>query len=434
MNTKRFVRRALLRGAVSAAAAAAVPTRGGRTARAAAGAAGFAAGAAIEYPAVGAVAAAAAAVHARRTRTSPAPLLKGAAAGLVTTRPWPVAPRTAAQIRPALRPIGAEPTQDGEGLCIVVNVGAGSPVKDSPAERLRRELPMADVREVEADDLADALRNAGRAGRALGISGGDGSICAAAAVAHVVDRPLFVVPAGTLNHLARDLGIAGPDDAIQALRAGRTVAVDVSTIDGKTFLNTASFGAYTALVDAREKLEDRIGKWPALLVALVAVLREGEPVEVEIDGRRRRLWMIFVGNCRYHPRGFAPTWRERLDDGCLDVRLVDATAPWARTRLLLAVLTGRLGRSRIYEAFTTRELRVRTTDGTPLRLARDGETFEASGPEFVICKEERPLAVYVPVPADEEDDSSSRSRRPTTTSTTTSTTTPTPVSHGPARL
>jgi undecaprenyl-diphosphatase len=343
---------------------------------------------------------------------------------------WPVAPRTAAEIRPALTPIGADPSEDGDGLSVVVNADAGgqSGFGAGAADRVREALPAAKVVEVAGDDLATALVDASAHARALGVAGGDGSICAAAAVAHAAGQPLLVLPSGTLNHLARDLGLDGPDDAIAALRAGHTVAVDVATIDGATFLNTASFGSYSSLVDARERLEAKVGKWPALMVALVHVLRHERPVEVELDGRRRSLWMIFVGNCRYHPHGFAPTWRERLDDGRLDVRLVDANAPWARTRLLLAVLTGRLGRSRVYEEFTARELKVRALDG-PLRLARDGETF-AGSEEFVIRKEERPLAVYVPPP----EDSSRLSQRPNSTSSTTSTAAPATVSQGPARL
>jgi undecaprenyl-diphosphatase len=105
--------------------------------------------------------------------------------------------------------------------------------------------------------------------------------------------------------------------------------------------------------------------------------------------------MIFIGNCRYHPSGFAPAWRERLDDGQLDIRIVDASAPLARLRLVTSVLTGRLGRSRIYEQRLAPQLKVRSLEG-PLRLARDGETFD--GPEeFVVEKLGRPLTVYAPI-------------------------------------
>jgi undecaprenyl-diphosphatase len=336
-----------------------------------------------------------------RSPVRPPVLAAGAAAGgaaaLATTRVWPLAPRTAAEARSHHTPVGEAPGDDGEGLTVVVNRAAGSPVGERCARRLREALPAAEVLEVEdGEDLPRVLERAEKGARTIGIAGGDGSVNTAAAVAHRADKPLLVVPAGTLNHLARDLGLASTDDAIAAYAEGHAVAVDLGTVDGHPFLNTASFGGYSALVDARERLEGRIGKWPALVVALVRILRRGSPVRVEIEGQRRSLWMVFVGNCRYHPSGFAPTWRERLDDGELDVRLVDADQPGGRTRLLLAVLTGRLARCRAYEAFTTRSLRVRSLDGR-LRLARDGETFDGSA-EFTIAKEDRPLAVFVPRP------------------------------------
>lgn len=137
-----------------------------------------------------------------------------------------------------------------------------------------------------------------------------------------------------------------------------------------------------------------IGKWPAMIIALVGVLRRSSPTEVEIDGRTRRLWMIFVGNCTYHPHGFAPSWRTRLDDGRLDVRMIDASMPGGRLRLVAAVLTGRLGRCRAYEQIQVRELRIRRLDHDR-RLARDGKTFDGSA-EFTITKCPEPLLVYAP--------------------------------------
>ncbi|MCU1486089.1 MAG: phosphoesterase PA-phosphatase related [Actinomycetia bacterium] len=357
---RRFVRRALLRGAW-------------------AGVGGAAAGLAVR----------------RRSGPVVAGVVAAGAAGataVASTRVWPVAPRSPARIRPALTPVDGEARPDGGGITFVVNPGAGSVDKLDLPELLAEELPAARVRVVD-DDLDEALAEAAE-GAAIGIAGGDGTINAAAAVAHAGGKPLVIVPAGTLNHLARDLGLDGPEDTIAAVRDGHLVAVDLGSIDGKPFLNTASFGSYSDLVDARERLEGQIGKWPAMVVALVRVLRRGEPTLVELDGEARSLWMIFIGNCRYHPRGFAPTWRERLDDGVLDVRLVGAERPWARTRLVLAVLTGTLGRTAVYEERAVERLQLRSLEG-PLRLARDGETFDG-GTDVLVCKEDQPLAVYVP--------------------------------------
>ncbi|MDQ1373993.1 MAG: hypothetical protein QOJ09_1331, partial [Actinomycetota bacterium] len=74
-------------------------------------------------------------------------------------------------------------------------------------------------------------------------------------------------------------------------------------------------------------------------------------------------------------------------------RIVSGDAPFSRLRLVTAVLTGRLGRSRVYSQHLAREVRVRSLDG-PLRLARDGETFDGSA-EFVVAKDGRSLPVYV---------------------------------------
>lgn len=368
----------------------------------AASAAAFATGVAQEIPFLGApVAALAAGVGVSRVYAGvhyPADVIFGAAAGaalsVATRRMWPVASREPASVRPVFTRVETLVSEDGDGIVFVVNSSAGSAVARPPDEKIEEALPRAKVLVVDSPQEWDEAFEQAASARAVGIAGGDGSINSAAEVAVNNDQPLAVVPAGTLNHLARDLGIDSIDDTIRAIKQGNAAAMDVATIDGKVFLNTASFGSYVELVDAREKLEDRMGKWPAVAVALFKVLRNSDPIEVEIDGRRRSLWMIFVGNCRYHPSGFAPSWRERLDDGLLDVRMVDGTEPWARTRLLLAVLSGNLGRSRVYEQSLAKQLKVRSVDGSPIRLARDGETFEGSA-EFTISKLDRQLTLYV---------------------------------------
>lgn len=361
----------------------------------------FAAGAAQELPVLAAPLVGLAAlvgysrVHAgvHRREDALAGAAVGVGAGLLTRRLWPVAPNEPAEVRTALARAEVEPSPAGKGLVIVVNRSAGS--SEHAAEELRAELPDAEVVELaEGEDLGDALRTASDRAAALGVVGGDGSINAAAQLAADKGQALLVVPGGTLNHFAHALGLESVADASAAVRDGRAAAVDRALIDGRTFVNTASIGSYVELVDAREKLEDRIGKWPAVVVALWGVLRRSEPLDLELDGERRSVWMIFVGNCRYYPSGFAPSWRERLDDGELDIRIVDASHPWSRLRLLLSVLTGRLARCGAYEQRYVRSMHVKSLEG-PIRLARDGETFD--GPvEFDICKADEPLLVYVP--------------------------------------
>jgi diacylglycerol kinase family enzyme len=364
-----------------------------------ASAAAFAVGAASEVPALAIpLGVAAATVGYSRVHTGvhyPGDVLAGwalgATVGLATRWWWPLAPVDPGVVRDRLSPVSLTPCTS---VTIAVNAAAGP--DDATAEEVtaevREAIPHAEVVALdEPEQLEKVLREA--ATEAVGVRGGDGSVNAAAEVAYDLDKPLAVVPGGTLNHLARDLGLTDAEDVRRALEQGSAVEVDVAEIDGRPFLNTASFGSYAELVDARERLEGRYGKWPALLVALVRVLRSQEPVEVEIDGRRRRIWAIFVGNCRYEPAGFAPAYRPEVDDGLLDVRIVDADKPFAAARLILAVLTGTVARCGAYEQRLATRVEVRSDE--PLRLARDGETFDGSK-EFTVRKRERPLRVFAP--------------------------------------
>jgi diacylglycerol kinase family enzyme len=318
-----------------------------------------------------------------------------ALAGVVAVRAfsWRRHRRGPAEVRERRQlDLPANPT--GVGVVLAVNPNAGS-ADGALANELRELLPEAEVIELDdPGDLGDVLEKAAsREGTvAIGAAGGDGTANFAAGIAVAHSLPLVVIPGGTLNHLARDLGLTTVAEAAEAVAAGTAVEMDVARIGGEPFLNTASFGSYADLVDLREELEDRIGKWPAMLVAAVRVLRRGEPVEVELDGERQRLWMIFIGNCRYRPDGFAPSRRPRLDDGQLDVRWIDAGHPWSRTRLVAGLVSGRLGESPVYRQWVTTSLTVRSLDG-PLRLARDGETFD--GDEVIaVAKTGERVALY----------------------------------------
>lgn len=292
------------------------------------------------------------------------------------------------------------PSPDGTGVRIVVNPSSGPAWSSSPLEALREGLPGADVHELDPDEeLEDLLCHDELV--AIGAAGGDGTLGAVSVIAADRDIPFVAVPAGTLNHLARDLGLASVDDTIAAVRAGTFARMDLGVAGDRCFVNTLSFGGYTQVVDARERLESRLGKWPALLVALVRELPGMEPLRVELDGTPMRVWLAWVGNGRYSPAGFGPSWREQLDDGLLDIRIVNGARRFSRSRFVVDVLTGRLASCPVYEERTATSLAIRSLDG-PLRLAADGETFD--GPiEVTVTKRPRALLVAVP-PAEDGPD------------------------------
>ncbi|MCW2702961.1 MAG: putative glycerophosphatase, partial [Blastococcus sp.] len=266
---------------------------------------------------------------------------------------------------------------EGEGLVIAVNPRSGRDDYD-PAADIAELLPKAEVLELSEDaGVSELLSEAARSGRAtaLGVAGGDGSVAAAAAVALEHGLPLAVIAAGTLNHFARDVGLETPQDTADAVTSGQAVRVDVAEVNGTPFLNTSSIGAYPEMVRRRDHLSGRMGKWLALTVAAAQVLRRQAPVELVVNGQPLSVWIIFIGNCLYTPRGLSPAWRPRLEDGLLDVQYLRADLTFGRTRAVLATLLGISEHARSYGHFEAEEVTVISRSGLK-QVAYDGEMGE----------------------------------------------------------
>ncbi|MEU8956473.1 phosphatase PAP2 family protein [Streptomyces sp. NPDC048518] len=377
-----------------------------------ASAAAFAVGVALEAPRYGVlVAPLAAAVAFSRVYVGvhyPGDVLAGcalgAAAAAVTCYWWPPRP-SPAQLRRTR--VTAPALPDGEGLVVVLNSGAGKGVPGRlPArEHLELLLPKAEILAREPGDdldavLDEAVARATASGGVLGVCGGDGTVNATARRAASAGLPLAVFPGGTLNHFALDAGTSTFEDTAHAVRRGEAVRVDLGRVrdgdgaDVTGFVNTFSIGLYPDLVRKREKLEGRIGKWPAAAVSFVEVLRTATPLRVRLDGRDRVLWLLFAGNGRYVPDGLAPAHRPHMDDGLLDVRTVDAEATLARTRVALSALGGALRRSRVFRAERVEEVRLGGLEDVA-SLAYDGETAPAPD-ALVLDKRSAALTVYSP--------------------------------------
>jgi diacylglycerol kinase family enzyme len=111
---------------------------------------------------------------------------------------------------------------------------------------------------LEPTALDDALRAAVAAGTPrVVVSGGDGTLTSAARVLAGSQTALAVLPGGTLNHFARDLGLPADDPAacLDVAASGEARPVDAATVNGTLFLGTSSVGAYINFVRTRERLE-----------------------------------------------------------------------------------------------------------------------------------------------------------------------------------
>jgi diacylglycerol kinase family enzyme len=249
------------------------------------------------------------------------------------------------------------------------------------------------------EDLAGAIGQAVSEERVVVAAGGYGTVNAVAQ--HVVGRgTMGVLPAGTLNHFARDLGLEEMDAAIDALKAGAVRAIDVGRIGDRYFVNNAGIGMYPELVYERERSEDRAGKWLAAPGAAIRVLRQTEPVvgTIEADGDARALfaWMVFLGNNRFGSTPARLAQRARMDEGVLDVGLFLAGPRGARrSSVAWGVLRSRPWQtsSRVVRR-TARQVRVRL-EGEPRHVSRDGETDD---PVREIAAESVPGALRVVAP------------------------------------
>lgn len=254
---------------------------------------------------------------------------------------------------------------------VVVNPSAGS-AGDSPLPRR-----VVTVELGEGDDLPELLNGlADRGCVAIGSLGGDGSVGCAAGVAIARGRVLWTPPGGTLNHFARSLGLDDVPAAIDALEGGHVRRIDAGEVDGTVFVNNASLGIYGEMVHRRERLQHRLRlpKWPALALAAVRTLPRARQIEVAIDGRQMRVFLLFVGNNRY-TGSLALGERERLDEGLLDVMVLRSVGRAPRLGVLWELVTGRLPRSRRLLRWAAPTLRVHMADETV--LAFDGEVERA---------------------------------------------------------
>jgi diacylglycerol kinase (ATP) len=202
--------------------------------------------------------------------------------------------------------------------------------------------------------------------------------------------PLGLVPVGTGNAFARDLGLLPGDweKGVGIIRAGRQRRVDVGRVTHEGgvyhFLNIVGAGLPVDAMRTAERLK-LLGKSAYSLAALWRALRlQTYPMRLEIDGDLLEQQALFVeiSNSRYTGTSFLMAPAAEFDDGLLDVTLLRRLS---RRRLLRLFPTIYRGRHVEHAEVLTRRARcVRLLAPAGLLLAPDGE-FRGSTPATVEC-------------------------------------------------
>jgi len=228
-------------------------------------------------------------------------------------------------------------------------------------------------------------------------SGGDGTVTACASELVGTDTALAVVPAGTGNLLATNLGLPGrPADAVTAALSGIRRRLDVGVLEGRYFTVMAGMGFDAQMLrDTPETLKARLG-WPAYVIAAVRHLCETPMhVSISLDGAppfTRRARSVLVGNVGGLRGGLRLLPDARPDDGVLDVAVL--MPPRRRSWLPLAwSLIWHRPTAPLMETFQARQVQIVSNQQQPREF--DGDLIE---PSHTLTATVRPAALWLCVP------------------------------------
>lgn len=297
---------------------------------------------------------------------------------------------------------------------VLVNGGAGSVDADDEAAEVRAIAEAfdaagarADVRVVDPAQLTEEVRRSWAAAdrpTAVLVAGGDGTVSGAAGAAVGTEIVVGVVPLGTFNHFAKDLGTSAElVVAAQQLVAGQVRLVDCAEVNGRAFVNNSVLGLYPDLVAVRDRIRARRGwgKVRAVPAAAIDVVRRFPMHRLDLAGpgysrHRVRTPLVFVGNGVFaNPRGGPPT-RADLADGQLGVAVAHVLSRWGLVRAVVRALLRGTDAVDDLDTVALDELTVRA-NVRHLRVALDGEVCWMEAP---LRYRVRPGALHVWAPGE----------------------------------
>jgi diacylglycerol kinase family enzyme len=276
------------------------------------------------------------------------------------------------------------------GISVIINERSGPAARpDAGAEiqalfaRAGAQVRLERVR--EPGDIAARARQAAARGDVLVAAGGDGTVGAVAGVAVETNAPFGVLPMGTLNHFAKDLGVPlDLEGAVSVIVAGHVRRLDVGDVNGRVFVNNSSVGLYPRMVWERRS-EQRRGhrKWTAFAIAMLRTWRNYRLVvaHLVVEGQEAvvRTPFIFVGNNEYTAEGFQLGGRSRLDAGRLSIFMAPDAGRFEVLTLPLRAVTNRLGSDAPFAAFQAETVAVEMSRRR-VSVALDGEVALLQAP------------------------------------------------------
>jgi diacylglycerol kinase family enzyme len=275
---------------------------------------------------------------------------------------------------------------------VLLNQGGGAlaakpDLADEVTEALKKAGIDAEIELLSGGDCAVRCRAVAERGDPLVIvGGGDGTIGAAASALAGTKTKLGILPLGTLNHFARDLGI--PTDigeAVALIASKRARRVDVAEMNGRVFINNSAIGLYPLMVIDRDRQRKNLGrsKRLAMLIASVRTLARFGHRRLILTVNDEKAYvdtpLLFVGNNDYRIDFGAPGQRESIEDGQLCVLVMRQRS---RAGFIAASIRALLNHSReddMVRLDGVERLRV-ASKRRRLAVSVDGEVVRAEPP------------------------------------------------------
>ena len=292
-------------------------------------------------------------------------------------------------------------------LALVMNGAAGRKDAADKADQIRARLAPAfrDFRLYEATrghDIAEAARRALEGGAdVVAALGGDGTQSAVAGVLAGTGKAHAILPGGTFNYFAREFGVGDSlDQALDAILGGQTRALDLGEVNGRIFLNNASFGIYPEILEQRESIYRRWGRSriAAYWSVLVTLMQLRHPMRMTItahgETRHLRTALAFAARSAYQLETLGLDGADAVRDGHFALFLAKGHKRHQLIGAALRLAMGRVARGQDFELVVADEIHIDTSTRQRL-LAFDGEKARMRAP-FHLKVRPADLRIIVP--------------------------------------
>ena len=274
---------------------------------------------------------------------------------------------------------------------VVVNSRAGTVLEAGPeafVERIEAAFAQhgseADVRLVHPKELDDAVALAIDEGEATPVvAGGDGTINRLLPVLVTANRPIGILPLGTVNVLGRDLGLMGTlEEQIEAVCKGAPVALDVGRVNDRMFHSLSGMGFFSLMAREREYARRRFPFSRAVAFAVAAtrsiLFTRALVVDIRLGDRRHvaESEAVLVTVNEFD----GSEWRRtNLSGGVFEVHILRSKGLWSRCKAAFSIVTGGWRTSANLTSFTSSEITLNRRDSRRGHVTFDGEVERRVG-------------------------------------------------------